>query len=85
MSRPKLALALIALATIVLVGCKQPAGLPDNVVHAATTQTVYCYVEGTESHSGYVSMWAGAMIAESAFAWYHTKITRGYRLPGVEG
>jgi hypothetical protein len=61
-------LVLLASVVIMLVGCKEPAGLPGNAVHAATTQTVYCYVEETESHSGYVSLWGGT--PDSRFGFY---------------
>ncbi len=78
MTRPKSALALVALALVMLVSCKEPAGMPSSTVHAATIQTKYCNVSSVDYQSGYVSMWAGCMLAESAFDWYHNKITRGY-------
>lgn len=43
MHRHTFALALVALAIIMLAGCKQPIGLPINDVQAAAWQTFYCY------------------------------------------
>jgi hypothetical protein len=47
-------LALGVLAAIMLVGCKQPVGLPGKV-HAAGV--ALCTVDNDESWSGYVSWW----------------------------
>jgi hypothetical protein len=80
MPNKMLALVVTALAAIALVGCRQPVGLSSGTVHAAAIRTVYCPVSTVEEHSGYVSMWAGSMLAESAFDWHHNKMTRGYHV-----
>lgn len=51
-------LALCALAVIMLVGCNQPPGLPNNRVHAAKVQMVSCYVAGG-IYSGHVDWYQG--------------------------
>jgi len=54
----KLPLALIALAIVMLVGCKQPVGLSRNDVHAATTQTTTCYITAS-IQTGHVDWYQG--------------------------
>ena len=71
-------LALFALAIIVLVGCKDPVGLPNGTVRAATTHTIYCTVPADTLLTGYVSMWSGLMTVDSAHQAYFDKIRRGY-------
>ncbi len=51
--------AIFALALSMLVGCKEQAGVQGNVVHAATTQTVYCYVAGDQDPSGHIDGYQG--------------------------
>lgn len=76
----KLPLALCALAIIVLVGCKDPVGLPNGTVRAATAYTLYCTLSPDTLLSGYVSMWAGRMTPDSAYQVYFNKIRRGLDL-----
>ncbi len=76
----KMTLALMALATLLLVGCKNPVGLPNDTVRAATTYTLYCTLSPDTLLSGYVSMWAGQMIPDSAHQAYFDKIKRGLDL-----
>ena len=75
----KLPLALIALAVIMLVGCKQPVGLPNNDVHAAST-TVYCYLVDPDDAkwSGHLDLYAGYMTPDSAIDSVSPTIRRGY-------
>ncbi|MBM3332455.1 hypothetical protein FJY68_11520 [candidate division WOR-3 bacterium] len=53
----KSALALFALAVIMLVGCKQPVGLPNNDVHAATTHTVYATTNALINPTGHIDLY----------------------------
>jgi hypothetical protein len=83
MPRPKFALALLVLACTMLVGCKEPAGLPNSDVHAATTQTVYCHVYA-DNPSGHIDAYAGGDHAWDYFEYYTPTITRAfyyYQLP----
>ena len=50
----KVLLAFCALAIVMLVGCKQPVGLPNYDVRAATIRTTYCYVAGDTAMCGHV-------------------------------
>jgi len=52
----KIPLALIALAIVVLVGCKEPIGVPTEV-HAATTHTVYCTTGGLMHPTGHIDLY----------------------------
>jgi len=54
MSIKRTLLALGVLAAIMLVGCKQPVGLPNNRVHAATLDTVVCLVNYQSNLTGSV-------------------------------
>ena len=54
----KLPLALIALAIVMLVGCKEPIGIPGNDVRVATVQMESCYVAGN-IYSGHVDWYQG--------------------------
>jgi hypothetical protein len=78
MPKKRLPLALSALAIIILVGCKDPVGLPNGTVRAATTHTTYCTVAGDTTLTGYVSMWSGLMTVDSAHQTHFDKIRRGY-------
>lgn len=73
----KMTLALLALTMIVLVGCKDPVGLPNGAVRAATTHTLYCTLSVDTLLSGYVSVWAGLMTPDSAYQAHFDKIKRG--------
>ena len=67
------------LAIIMLVGCKEPIGLPNNRVHAAST-TVYCYLIDPDSAkwSGHLDLYAGFMSPDSAIDSVSPTIRRGY-------
>jgi len=60
MNKNTFVLALIALAAIMLVGCKEPAGLPSNKVHAAAVKVLYCTVGNSQDLSGYVDYYLGS-------------------------
>jgi hypothetical protein len=62
-------LALFAPAIVMLVGCNQPAGLPDNVVHAATTQTAYCYVSDDPYPTGHIDWDQGQFPIWDDYVW----------------
>ena len=50
--RTNTALALLALAVIMLVGCKQPIGMPGGSVHAASSIAFTCTVDSNQTMSG---------------------------------
>lgn len=77
MSFNKTALALIALATVILVGCKQPIGLSNNDVHVATTQTTYCTVAADTLLTGHVD-WYQTGDINSYYVTSFDLIRRGY-------
>jgi hypothetical protein len=56
----KLPLALIALAIVMLVGCKEPIGIPGNDVRVATVQMESCYV-AANVQSGHVDWYQGIL------------------------
>jgi len=60
MSFNKTALALVALAIVMLVGCKQPIGVPGDV-HTATTQTLYITTAGLMLPCGHIDWYQGEM------------------------
>jgi hypothetical protein len=57
MSRQEFLLALTALAIAMLVGCKEPVGLPNDEVHIASTCTTYVHVATDQDPVGFVSKW----------------------------
>jgi hypothetical protein len=74
----KLPLALIALAVIMLVGCKQPIGVPSEV-YAATTDTVYCTTDGINRPTGHFDLYqVGPLSNQVILTWDTTEITRSY-------
>lgn len=77
MSIKRTLLALGVLAAIMLVGCKQPIGLPNNDVHAAST-TIYCTVEDVETYSGHVDWYKGVQSIWDFYERYNPMITRAY-------
>jgi hypothetical protein len=61
-------LALLALATAMLVGCKEPAGLPRGDVHAATIHTVYCPL--TDYYpAGHIDYYCGHLTIVDHYDW----------------
>jgi len=70
-------LVLLASVVIMLVGCHEPAGLPDNVVHAATTHTVYCYSEG-DWPTGHIDWYQGELSIWDYYVWGYPTITRAF-------
>jgi hypothetical protein len=74
----KLPLALIALAIIMLVGCKQPVGLPNNRVHAASIVTCELVDPDSAKWSGHLDLYAGYMTPDSAIDSVSPIIRRGY-------
>jgi hypothetical protein len=74
----KLPLALIALAIIMLVGCKRPVGLPNSDVHTATIQTVYCTVGDAEILTGHVDHYMDGQTPEGWYSRANPIIRRGY-------
>jgi hypothetical protein len=74
----KLPLALIALAIIMLVGCKQPVGVPSDV-HAATDQTVYCRPVDIMDPTGHIDWYQTVYgLSGGFYNWDTDTITRGY-------
>jgi len=55
MPRHRLLLAPLALAIVMLVGCKDPTGLPYNRVHAATLDTLTIPICFLQNFTGYVN------------------------------
>ena len=66
MHKYRVLLAACALATITLVGCHDPAGVP-NDMHAATTATTYCYPMLDDNATGWVSK---SIDGQSPNGWY---------------
>lgn len=60
----KLTTALCMLAAIMLVGCKEPVGIPNYDVHAATLDTVVCVVNYSSSLTGSALRYTGGQQAE---------------------
>ncbi len=58
MSRQKSLLALTALVVITLVGCREPVGLTNDRVRAATVEMESCYVTGN-TYCGHVDWYQG--------------------------
>ena len=60
-----------------LVGCKEPVGLPNNGVRAAMVRTTYCYVNTDTSKTGHVDWYQTGLMSE-----YYVRtiplIKRGY-------
>jgi hypothetical protein len=80
MSYTRTLLALGMLAAFVLVGCKQQAGLPNNDVHAAATDTTYCVVDSLDpTATGRVEMDVDGSIRYNI---YYGVIRRAYEETG---
>jgi hypothetical protein len=78
MSFNKTALALVALAMIMLVGCKEPIGQPNYDVRVATTQTESCYVTAN-IESGHLDWYKGVDRIWDSYSWsWASPITRAY-------
>jgi hypothetical protein len=74
----KLPLALIALAIVMLVGCKQPIGVPSEV-HAATTQTIYCRPQGIREPTGRIEWYQQTLgLTDGDYDWHDDTIRVGY-------
>ena len=74
----RLRLALIALAVIMLVGCRQPIGMPSEV-HAATTQTTYCYLASILEPTGRIEWYQQTLgLPDGAYDWYDDTIRVAY-------
>ncbi len=80
MSVNKTLLALGVLVAIMLVGCREPVGLPNNDVKAATTQTVYCYVEDESWPTGHIDWYQGQSSIWDFYVWDYQDptITRAF-------
>jgi hypothetical protein len=74
MSRQVFLLALTALVIIMLVGCKEPVGVPNNDVHAATV--VNCQV--LYDYTGHVDLFSGYSTVDSCIDSFSPIIRRGY-------
>ncbi len=70
-------LALGMVAAVVLVGCKQPVGMPNRNTHAASTVVDTCFVATDTALSGHVDWYQTGLMSE-----YYTRsiplIKRGY-------
>jgi hypothetical protein len=75
----RILLMLLASVVIMLVGCKQPVGLPGNDVHVATVRTLYCTVQSTQNLSGYVDYYQGL----NSYSRYTPTIKWGYVADGL--
>jgi hypothetical protein len=71
-------LALIALAIVMLTGCKNPAGFPSNEVHAATVAVESCYVGSDTLLTGHVDWYEGRPRIWDSYSRTYGTITRGY-------
>lgn len=69
MYKKGLTLALTALAITVMTGCKEPVGLPNNRVHAATLDTLVIPVNYTQNYTGDVDH---VMEGNPIKGWYET-------------
>jgi hypothetical protein len=74
----KVALVLTALTAVMLVGCHDPAGLPNNDVHIASTCTTYCYVSGCTHPTGNVSWWLNSQTPGGWYTRQYDTIKRRY-------
>ena len=74
-------LALLASAvSIMLVGCKQPIGVPGQV-HATTTHTIYCTIKGGQLYTtGHIDFYQwGPLSSQHSVSWGNDdEITRAY-------
>jgi hypothetical protein len=78
MSKYGLMLVLCALAAAMLVGCKEPVGLPSNNVRAATTWPESCYVTANVQ-SGHFDWYQGEQSIQDTFDWFWgSPIRRAY-------
>ena len=59
----------LVLAVIMLVGCKEPVGLPNDKAHTATSQTIYCYPWNRlqDKWTGHIDAYSGYMKIDSSF------------------
>ena len=80
MSRNGLMLVPLALAVAMLVGCRQPVGLPNGKVHSASTITDTCRLVDTtvDQWSGHLDGYAGYMTIDSCVDSFSPTIKRGY-------
>ena len=79
MPRYRLLLVPLALAIVMLVGCKDPTGLPYNRVHAATLDTFAIPVNNTGNYTGDVDHYStGIPIDGSYVTNYQDTIKWGY-------
>jgi hypothetical protein len=81
MVRPiRATLALVALAIILLTGCKKQFGLPGNVVRAATTHTVFCHAGGVDWPTGHIDWYQGVSSIWDRYEWHFqdSTITRAF-------
>ena len=77
MSINRMLLAVTVLAVVMLVGCKQqPAGLPNNDVHAATVDSFYFSVDNYANLSGHVDKYQTSL--RTWYARVNPVIRRGY-------
>jgi len=75
-------LALFALAIVMLVGCKQPVGVPSSRVHAATIQKESCYVQ-ININSGHFDWYQDSLAIWWHYSWsYGDPIRRAYDCSG---
>jgi len=78
MNKNTFVLALIALAAIMLTGCKDPVGVPGRA-HAALARTYYANLNGQEQKwSGHLDGYAGRMTPDSIVDSIVPTITRAY-------
>jgi len=77
MSNYRVLPALCALAVIMLVGCNQPPGLPNNRVRAATVQMESCYV-AANVQSGHIDWYQGVRTIWDHYDWSYPTITRAH-------
>jgi hypothetical protein len=77
MSRYRLMLALCALAIVMLTGCKEPVGLPNNRVRAATIQKESCYISAS-IQTGHVDWYQGELAVWDYYDLAFFTITRAY-------
>jgi hypothetical protein len=69
----------LLLAIIMLVGCREPVGLPNNTVHAASTTFYIELVDPDDANwSGHLDLYAGYAALDSAIDSFSPIIRRGY-------
>lgn len=74
----KKALLVLFASAVMLVGCKEPIGLPSGDVHAATVAVESCGVYNGQSQTGHVDWYQGVLPIYDYYVRTYGTITRGY-------